>query len=202
MSIMDAHRLYWQAIEKNWGITADGGEISPQMEVPVFVMNEAGHIKMEKMIWGFPSFKENQYHINVRSETVAEKPTFADSFRRFRGLIPVDGFYEWQKEKSQIPLGTKQLLFTEKLMYLAVVYKLREDGKKGFAILTTQSVGVMEGIHHRMPVMIQSKQQRNNYLFDEKQALKIIGGEAFRDVHVQLMEEVLPREQMNFLDEM
>ena len=44
--------------------------------------------------------------INARSESVAEKPSFRNAFKKRRCLILADGFYEWTGEK-----GHKQPVF-------------------------------------------------------------------------------------------
>ena len=54
------------------------------------------------MRWGLiPLWTKNRSigsrMINARAETVADKPSFRDSFRRRRCLVLADGFYEWQR---------------------------------------------------------------------------------------------------------
>ena len=44
--------------------------------------------------------------INARVETVASKPSFRNAFKKRRGLIIADSFYEWKGTKGQ-----KQPLF-------------------------------------------------------------------------------------------
>jgi len=74
--------------------------IAPTQPVAVVVLDQ-GERRFVLMRWGFiPGFvkdpKDYPLVINVRSETVREKPSFRAAFRRRRCLIPTDGFYEWQ----------------------------------------------------------------------------------------------------------
>ena len=69
---------------------------------------------MMPMRWGLvPSWwkkkaKEAPATFNARAETVAEKPTFREAFRRSRCLIPASGYYEWQKT----PTGKQPYYYT------------------------------------------------------------------------------------------
>jgi putative SOS response-associated peptidase YedK len=96
--------------------------------------------------------------INARAETVAEKPSFRDSYRERRCLIVADGFYEWQAS------GTRKQAYWIGL----------EDGRPfGFAglwdrwsapdggslescvILTAGANDALRPLHDRMPVIVE-----------------------------------------------
>jgi len=95
--------------------------------------------------------------INARSETVLEKPSFKEAFLGRRCLIPVDGFYEWQKRED----GKQPFLFRRKdhsVFALAGLWEQWKD-KEGreletCTILTTAANATMRPIHQRMPVVL------------------------------------------------
>src|SRR5262245_3395005 len=51
------------------------------------------------LTWGLiPSWStDGKGFINARAETLEGKPSFSESFRLRRCLIPADGFFEWEK---------------------------------------------------------------------------------------------------------
>jgi putative SOS response-associated peptidase YedK len=124
-----------------------------------------GGMVLDGMTWGLiPSWSKegltSKGQINARSETAAEKPAFRAAFRRRRCLIPADGFYEWQNVE-----GGKQPYWISRTdgapFVFAGLWETRGDRHGGeivsFAILTTAAAENIRPIHHRMPVILESR---------------------------------------------
>jgi putative SOS response-associated peptidase YedK len=132
---------------------------------PVAVIMEKGQRKIVTMKWGLiPHWAKDETIsnklINARSETVDEKPSFRDSFKKRRCLIIADGFYEWQGAgllkkpffiymKDEAPFGMAGLFD----------YWTNAKGEKEITctIVTTEANEIMIPIHHRMPVILSPK---------------------------------------------
>jgi len=95
--------------------------------------------------------------INARAETVQEKPSFRNAFRRHRCLIPTNGFYEWQRqERGKQPYFVR--MRDERIFAFAGLWDRWESPDDGViatcAILTTAANAVLAAIHGRMPVIL------------------------------------------------
>ena len=116
---------------------------------------------LAKLRWGLvpawaKDLKLGARMINARSETVHEKPAFRSAFRRQRCVIPVNGWFEWQREG-----GEKQPYWirhgTADVFSLAGLWERWEKGEEPvetFTILTTAVSPALADIHHRQPVIV------------------------------------------------
>ena len=116
-----------------------------------------------KFHWGLVPFWAKDISIgnrmiNARSESIAEKPSFRNAFKKRRCLILADGFYEWKGEK-----GRKQPMFITLLDHKPFAFaglwetwnKDDQDSiYKSCTIITTQASESIRYIHHRMPVIL------------------------------------------------
>lgn len=85
---------------------------------------------------------------NARAESVADKPSFREAFRRRRCLIPVTAFYEWDSAR-----GTRRpWAFLGSDGEPFCLGGLWDDGQ--CAVVTTAANAVMAPVHHRMPVLL------------------------------------------------
>ncbi len=98
--------------------------------------------------------------INARAETVAEKPSYRKALKYHRCVVLADGYYEWKREgKNKQPY---YIQFKDQRMFcFAGLWKRWTKDNNGppletCAMLTTGPNTIMERIHHRMPVILQT----------------------------------------------
>jgi putative SOS response-associated peptidase YedK len=116
--------------------------------------------------WGFvPPWAEDPSvgfkMINARAETVAERPAYRDAFRRHRCLIVADGFYEWEREGARQPFHvTRADGEPFALAGLRTAWR-QPDGAwlRSCTIVTTRANAAIAGIHPRMPVILEPRDE-------------------------------------------
>lgn len=98
--------------------------------------------------------------INARSETVGEKPSFREAFKRRRCIIPADGFYEWQRTGGRKQPYYFSLKDGHMFGFAGLWEKWRTpDGEslETCSILTTEANEVLSTVHDRMPVILHTE---------------------------------------------
>lgn len=101
--------------------------------------------------------KSSASMINARVETIATKPAYKKALEQRRCIIPVSGYYEWQKVGSR-----KQPHYihaqNDTLIPLSGVWErwTTRDGEviESFAIVTRAASGRLADIHDRMPLEV------------------------------------------------
>ena len=159
----------YQAMERHYAGQYKTGEIFPGDTAPALIRREDKIVAVPG-VFGLKGFQGRGLLINARSETAAEKRTFADSLRHRRAIIPATGFYEWshdgQKTKYLFTLDGTQVL------YLCALYQVVE-GQCRFVILTREANASMVPVHNRMPVIVGAGDVRP-YLTDDGAAREMI----------------------------
>jgi putative SOS response-associated peptidase YedK len=134
---------------------------------PVAVVANDGLNKLDFFVWGLiPSWAKDptigSRMINARAETLAEKPSFRNAFRRRRCLILADGFFEWQKIEESGSRIRKQPMYIHladgRPFAFAGLWENwnSPDGSNilSCTIITTEPNELMASIHNRMPVIL------------------------------------------------
>ena len=144
------------AVEPRWNI-------APTRYVASLRADAEGHRTLSMLYWGLvPSWAKErsigQRMNNARGETLAEKPSFRNAWRRRRCLVLADGWYEWQR------VGTaKQPYFFHfadgEPFGMAGLWESWRDPESGdrlesCCIVTTAARGVAAPVHDRMPVIV------------------------------------------------
>ena len=131
---------------------------APTHIVPI-LRNMESSVIADPMQWGLvPSWSKDpsvgSKLINARSETITEKPSFRQSVPSRRCIIPMSGFYEWDRTdpKRKVPYFVTRE--DEHLMLVAGIWTASPalDGRHTFSLITRESVDDLSHIHSRSPV--------------------------------------------------
>jgi putative SOS response-associated peptidase YedK len=104
--------------------------------------------------------------INARVETITEKPAFRKAAARRRAIVPMDGYFEWQKPEGGKGRKTPYYLVDPDGAPLAAagLYELWPDPSKAedapdrwlwsLTVITTAATDVLGHIHDRSPLLL------------------------------------------------
>jgi putative SOS response-associated peptidase YedK len=143
-----------------------GDHISPGQQVAAVIRKDERN-SLVSFRWGLipawardPAIGNRMF--NARAETIAEKPSFKNAFRKRRCLIVADGFYEWQKlGKVRNPFCFR--LTSKRPFGFAGLHEIwvsaDQQAIHTCTIITTASNELIGPIHDRMPVIIPQEDQ-------------------------------------------
>jgi putative SOS response-associated peptidase YedK len=153
-----------------WHLPTEAPKVSPNYNICpthlclALVVTE-GTLTFRNLRWGLvPSWAgsvkdaDKYSMINAKSEEVTEKRSYRAAFQRRRCIVPVSGFYEWQRtESGKQPYAI--YLKDEPIMSLAGLWEHWEDKEgrevvESFTIMTTAANSFVSSIHTRMPVIL------------------------------------------------
>ena len=144
---------------------------------------------ISRMFWGLiPHFAQDENYkyktINAKAETVSRLPTFRESFRHKRCIVPATGFYEPDKmHYAKPPFPWYYFQSKEQPLFgFAGIYDIWKDKQTGkeiysYTIITTTPNALVGKIHDRMPVILQKEDEEtwlNSDITEPEQLLPLL----------------------------
>ncbi|CAH0314145.1 SOS response-associated peptidase [Peribacillus simplex] len=142
--------------------------IAPSQSV-LSVINDGARNRLGYLRWGLIPFwakdeKVGYKMINARAETIAEKASYKNAYKKKRCLIIADSFYEWKKTperkipmriklKNHAPFGMAGLWESWKSPEGISIYSC--------SVITTVPNEIMTSIHDRMPVILKPEDEKD-----------------------------------------
>jgi putative SOS response-associated peptidase YedK len=133
---------------------------APTQLLPVIMSGSHG---VSTFFWGTsPEWAKNktvsEKLINVRTETILEKPSLKKQLSKNRCIVPADGFYAWKKAGKKTLIPYRFVATNQELFSFAGLWDEYEDTDGNafhtFTIITTVPNDLVSSIHDRMPVIL------------------------------------------------
>ena len=168
-------------VKKKMKARGDTPTITPRLNLAptqdaLVAVQASGDVRLEAMRWGLipPWARDKSIGAklaNARAETIDEKPSFRQPFRRRRCLLPVDGYYEGESR----PSGKQPVYYSMRdgdLFCLAGLWETWTTPEQTdepelpglgqaqaetlctFTVITTTPNRLAKRVHDRMPVIV------------------------------------------------
>jgi len=164
----------WADTLVDWPEKNDNYNVAPTSQIAVFRSGSG-----ELMRWGMvPSwskeFDSKFATFNSRIETVEDKPSFRNAWKKSqRCLIPMHGYYEWKQEQG----GKQPFYITNRdagIIVTAGLYEIWGDNQLSCTMLTMPAKQELSKIHARMPVML-NQASADNWLSGKADKNNLLG---------------------------
>lgn len=137
--------------------------IAPTLDIAIYTNTKTYTYAHFGLIPSWASSRTSM-QINARSESVFEKRSFKEAYRRRRCLIPLNGYFEWKKD-AQSKKSKAHFIVSAKADYFvfAGIYESWFDNTGNetiltCALLTTEPNDKIVSLHDRMPVILEPHQ--------------------------------------------
>jgi putative SOS response-associated peptidase YedK len=147
---------FYQLVDEIAPSLSASWNVAPTHNAGVIVLGRDG-LRFQPMRWGLvPSWAKDpsigSKLINARCETLAEKPAFRRALKSRRCIVPISGFYEWQRQGRG-----KQPYFVTSVggepLTLAGLWE-EWNGHLTFTVITVPANEKVAAIHDRMPAVL------------------------------------------------
>jgi putative SOS response-associated peptidase YedK len=127
-----------------------------------------GSLGVSLFFWGTPpEWAKNktvsEKLINIRAESFTERPATRKTLKKYRCLIPCDGFYGWKKVGKKTLIPYRFVLAENALFSLAGIWEEFEDTEGAthhtFKLITIESNDLVASVSDRMPVLFEKNQE-------------------------------------------
>ena len=152
-------------------------DIRPTDLAPVIATSCSGKKSIFPMKWGFTIRPNGSPIVNARLETAAEKPSFQESWKRRRCIVPASWYFEWEhlvSSNGKTKVGQKYMIqpVGSTVTWLCGLYRFEAD-LPVFTILTREPNEELKRLHDRMPLIL-PKDKIDEWIHPETDPSKLI----------------------------
>ena len=165
-----AMQRFWRIGPQNNNPYKARYNVAPTTLVPMVVQQSDGSAEVMEARWGLipPWWKQEvppALTFNARSEEVAQKPTWRESLRQRRCLMPALGWYEWNENEQVVgsrgrKVNQPYFLHSPEVELITIAglwaswQRPQATPIVSCALLTKAAAPAIAHIHHRMPVIM------------------------------------------------